>query len=766
LATLVEWVLGSARAQALVIATEDLHWVDPSTLELIQLLVEQGATARLMLLYTGRPEFRPPWPPRAHHIQVTLNRLSAGNVRTIVGEVAARKPLSDETIAAVIGRTGGVPLFVEELTRAVLESGDARLLESEIPATLHDSLMARLDRLGPAKEVMQVGAVIGRDFSYELLHAVHPMAEDNLQRALRSLTDAELLHVRGIAPEATYQFKHALIRDAAYEALLKSRRKELHHSVARTIDQKFPLLREAHPEVLARHWTEAGDGAKAVQYLHAAGEQAATRAAHAEAISHFSEALDWLERLPPPIDAARRSELLLVLGREQRRAGEPLKAQETFIRSAEIAETSGAIESVVDAALELARLTFTVGLSGEPALRFLDDALERVGPADSVLRAKILGGLGIVLGVTGAQAQAIEYAEQGIAMSRRLGDPVALELTLQGANYAFQGPQYLERRLAVAKERLELAKTMHAGQGSLFEEQLIEGQSELSQCLIELGDLVAADTTFEAWASSNDTSHMPFRHLLAAGRGAARALMRGDFELSESLARQALEIGQRLGTENVAAGLFGLQMFALHRERGQLKELEPVVRLFVQQNTAADTWRPGLAVIYSELGRTEEARTEFEHLASDNFEDLPRDSLWMGSMTYLADVCVFLGDKSRASVLYQFLLPFDGRNVVIGYSVVCYGALSRYLGALAVTLERWDDATRHFEDALAMNARMQAWPWLAHTQHQYATMLLSRSLSVDRDRAFALLDSALATARRLGMRGLEERVTVVLENRH
>ena len=180
LATLVEWVLGAARAQPLVIAIEDLHWVDPSTLELIQLLVEQGATARLLLLYTARPEFRAPWPLRAHHTQITLNRLSARNVRTMVAQVAAQKALSDETIATVVERTGGVPLFVEELTRAVLESGDAKLTGREIPATLHDSLMARLDRLGPAKEVAQVGAVIGREFSYELLHAVHPIAEEDL----------------------------------------------------------------------------------------------------------------------------------------------------------------------------------------------------------------------------------------------------------------------------------------------------------------------------------------------------------------------------------------------------------------------------------------------------------------------------------------------------------------------------------------------------------------------------------------------------------
>jgi class 3 adenylate cyclase len=211
LATLVEWVLGSARGQPLVMAIEDLHWVDPSTLELIQLLVEQGATSRLLLLYTARPEFHAPWMMRAHHTQITLNRLSSSNVRAIVGQVAAQKALSDETVAAVVERTGGVPLFVEELTRAVLESSDAKFSGREIPATLHDSLMARLDRLGAAKEVAQIAAVIGREFSYELLNAVHPIGDVNLQQALNRLAEAELLYVRGIAPEATYQFKHALI---------------------------------------------------------------------------------------------------------------------------------------------------------------------------------------------------------------------------------------------------------------------------------------------------------------------------------------------------------------------------------------------------------------------------------------------------------------------------------------------------------------------------------------------------------------------------
>jgi tetratricopeptide (TPR) repeat protein len=298
LAMLVEWVLGAARAQHLTIVLEDLHWADASTLEVVQLLVEQRPTAHLLLLCTARPEFHPQWPLRAHHTQITLNRLSARNVREMIAQVAARHALAGETVDTVIERTGGVPLFVEELTRAVLESGGAKLAGREIPVTLHDSLMARLDRLGPAKEVIQIGAVIGSEFSYELLHAVHPVGEEELQGALRSATDAELVYVRGIAPEATYQFKHALIRDAAYEALLKSRRKELHGQVAHTIDEKFSGLMEAHPEVLARHWTEAGETAQAITAWTRAGKVAESHHAFKEAQQSYEQALALLSLSP------------------------------------------------------------------------------------------------------------------------------------------------------------------------------------------------------------------------------------------------------------------------------------------------------------------------------------------------------------------------------------------------------------------------------------------------------------------------------------
>jgi class 3 adenylate cyclase/tetratricopeptide (TPR) repeat protein len=364
LAALVGWTLGFAKVQPLVMATEDLHWADPSTLELTQLLVEQGATAPLMLLYTTRPEFRAQWPMRAHHTQLTLNRLSPRYVRMMVGQVAAQKALAEETVTAVVERTSGVPLFIEELTRAVLEEGSARLSRREVPVTLHDSLMARLDRLGAAKEVLQVGAVIGGEFSYELLQAVHPIPEQNLQAALLSLTDAELLYVRGIAPDAVYQFKHALIRDTAYQALLKSRRRELHQRVAGTIEERFSAIGQAHPEVLARHWSEAGEIERAIAEWSRAGKMAEERHAFHEAQESYEQALALLNLLAESAERDRhelqlRNSLVLMLHVARGWAApETLKAAE---RVSALAQKSGDIRKLVGSMVTRCLLAYIAG---------------------------------------------------------------------------------------------------------------------------------------------------------------------------------------------------------------------------------------------------------------------------------------------------------------------------------------------------------------------------------------------------------------------
>ena len=294
LAVLVGWLLGIARSRPVVMAVEDLHWLDASTLEVMQLLLEQGATSPLLLLCTARPEFHAPWTMRAHHSYLRLNRLDARSVRELVSHVVAARVLSRDAIDTVIERTAGVPLFVEELTNAVLERDGANPTKHEIPATLHDSLMARLDRLGPAKEVAQIASVIGREFSYDLLLIVSAMAEHDLQSALVRLAGAELIYARGIPPEATYTFKHALIQDAAYHALLKSRRRELHKLVVVAMTEHFPAVAKSQLEVVARHWTDAGETEKGIAAWRKAGDAGFKRYAFTEAENAYRHALDLI----------------------------------------------------------------------------------------------------------------------------------------------------------------------------------------------------------------------------------------------------------------------------------------------------------------------------------------------------------------------------------------------------------------------------------------------------------------------------------------
>lgn len=420
-------------------------------------------------------------------------------------------------------------------------------------------------------------------------------------------------------------------------------------------------------------------------------------------------ALEALER-QEPVDEAQRCPLLLVLGEAQRKAGEHLQAQATLQRAADSARTLGATELLAQAALELEHVTQRVGLPAEPAVHLLEEVLQQLGAADSLLTARILGSLAEALRYTGAQQQAVAYAQQAVAMARRFDDPAVLAANLRSMLLALQGSEHTQQRLTYATE---IATLPLAGDAR---ELLTDAHFWHLYCSLELGDIPAVDAALEAYASLTQELQQPLCVCLTTQFRAMRALLAGRFADSERLAQEALAVGQSLQTEN-AAGVFGLQMFTLRREQGRLRELEPSVRYFVQQHTAAAAWRPGLALIYSELGRTREARTEFEYLARHDFTDLPRDALWMASMTYLTDVCTFLGDTARATILYQLLLPYAERTVVIGNAVACYGAMSRYLGALATTMADWDTAAQHFEDALAMNARMEARPWLAHTQY-------------------------------------------------
>jgi tetratricopeptide (TPR) repeat protein len=290
LAALTAWFLAGARSQPVALAFEDLHWADPTSLDLLRALVERGAQAPLLIVATTRPEFRPDWSLRSHHSVISLAPLDRAQVRKMVGEIASRHALSDEIIDGVGERTGGVPLFVEEVTRLLLER-DAQGGAQAIPPTLQQSLAARLDRLGPAREIAQIGAVLGRDFAYALLRDVAEIAEPALQASLGRLADADLLFVEGAPPEAKYRFKHALIQDAAYEGLLKSRRQALHRRAAEALREA-----NAEPEAIAHHFTEAGLDDLAIEWWGKAGDQALRRSAFQEAIAHLGKAIAMADK--------------------------------------------------------------------------------------------------------------------------------------------------------------------------------------------------------------------------------------------------------------------------------------------------------------------------------------------------------------------------------------------------------------------------------------------------------------------------------------
>ena len=270
-AALVAWLVEEATQNTVYNAWEDLHWADPSTLEVLTLLLDQVPTTRLLAVLTFRPEFTPPWGNRSHLSQLTLRRLGRPHVETMVEQVTHGKALPLEVLQQIVSKTDGVPLFVEELTKTVVESGlvrdegdqyvgthgSAPIPPLAIPSTLQDSLMARLDRLAPVKELAQLGATLGREFSYEVLHAVSPLDEGSLQQGLRQLVEAELLYQRGLPPHATYLFKHALIQDTAYQSLLKSKRQQYHQQIAQVLAEQFPDTQETQPELVAHHYTEA-----------------------------------------------------------------------------------------------------------------------------------------------------------------------------------------------------------------------------------------------------------------------------------------------------------------------------------------------------------------------------------------------------------------------------------------------------------------------------------------------------------------------------
>jgi class 3 adenylate cyclase/tetratricopeptide (TPR) repeat protein len=427
---IIAWLIETVEGTPVLMAWEDLHWADPTTLETLGMLIEQAPTAAMLVVATYRPELPPPWPQRSHMTPITLNRLERPEVETMVGHLSGGRPLPGEVVDHIVAKSDGVPLYVEELTKAILgsgvleASGEAYLLtgalaQLHIPETLQDSLMARLDRAPRLREVAQLGSVLGREFAYDMISALAGIEEEMLQSGLGQLVVDELLYQRGRPPRSRYLFKHALIQDAAYQSLLKRTRQQYHQRVAKLLEDRFSEVASTQPELVAHHYTEANCSAEAIAYWQKAGAAAVRTSANVEAIEQFRRGLALVEALPDMRERAERElDLQMALGPAlfaTKAYGHP-DIGRTYTRAWELCEqlkddTRGS------AALKGLQLYHQNHLQMEKSQHFAEEAMrvaERLGDAARLVGAH--GALGVTLFFQGKLEPALEQFRRGFEL--------------------------------------------------------------------------------------------------------------------------------------------------------------------------------------------------------------------------------------------------------------------------------------------------------------------------------------------------------------
>jgi tetratricopeptide (TPR) repeat protein len=548
-----------------------------------------------------------------------------------------------------------------------------------------------------------------------------------------------------------YVFAHALVRQTTYEQLGAARRIRLHRQLGEALEALVDA--PTHLEALAHHFAQAaadGQAIKAAAYALAAGRSATAHLGYEEAAAHYELGLHALTLSGE--EDERRCELLLALGEARWGTGELDQAREAYAQAAELADKLGDAPALAVAALGFCGPhRFEVGVAvTRPVASLLQRALAALGEDDSTLRAQVMGRLAGALIATETRHRAPALARQALQIARRVGDETTLADVLASSLWSTRGPDTVHECLVLARQLGPAADRVgDRGLRALAHWWLVD-------VLLELGDMEAVDRELEALQLLVETEHERYCTWLLAVFRASQALLRERPEDCERLAHDAL--AHRFGgDDDSAAHIFGAQMFFVRCEQGRLEELVQRMEVAVEQHPEDAGWRCGLAYAYTRLERAAQARQQLDALARDGFDDLTRDTLWLTNLSWICDVVVYLADASRAQLLYEQLLPYADRCVVSSL-LLCHGSVSRPLGLLATAMSRYDDGARHFERALRMNTRIRSPLWIAHTQHDYARMLLQRNLPGDHDNALALLDQALATAEQLGFKAVAEKV--------
>jgi DNA-binding CsgD family transcriptional regulator len=774
--TIRRFIAGLCKRQPVLILLDDLHWADAPSLRLLEFLATELTDSRLLLVGTYRQTELSRRHPlsdalgglaRAPHVtRIQLAGLSIEEVHDfITAATGAKRPAW--LTSSLHSQTEGNPLFLREIVRFLEQKGvfgrdRATPLMAlppaiRIPEGVREVIGRRLNLLSAScNETLALAAVIGRDFTDDVL-ARAATRQDN-QELTDALDEAMAAHIIEETTDGHYQFAHHLIRMTLYDELRPARRRQLHRAAGNAIEALRRSDIESVSQELAHHFRAAGDVERTIDYATRAGQRAADLLAFEDAAQSFEAALDAAEQRLEP-DEACRCRLLFLLGDAQRKAGDSSTALQTLLGAITAANTIGDHELSARAALSYENLGWRGDIradihSGTSPAYLLERAMRQLPETETTLRAQVAGALARALRHAGAFEEARKQAARAIAMARQLGDPAALATSLSCMFDSTWAPDHTEELIGYATEMLAAAE-----QAGNMETVAIAYSWRL--CLqLEFGNARAAEADLDSWTRIDARIRQAGYTIWMLSHHFMLTLMRGEFDQAE---QRILELKKQL-RRNLTnhEDPLGVMIFSLRREQGRLNEVRPMLSLFLQQHSIAAAWLPGLALILVELGRLEEARVEFERLAQDDFASIAPDGRWHFCMVYLSEVCAALGDAARAATLYRMLQPYTGRNLILGGGLACSGASDRHLGLLSATMSRWQDAIGHFEKALAMNQKIGAHVPLAHTRHDYATMLLARDAPGDRDRAMDLLRLSLESSRAMGMRALEERMAARL----
>jgi tetratricopeptide (TPR) repeat protein len=611
----------------------------------------------------------------------------------------------------------------------------------EIPQGVREVIARRLTHLSQqCNRVLVLAAVLGREFDHDVLAQMSGGSADQLLDALDEAVAARVVSDVPGAP-GRLRFDHVLIRDTLYDGLMSARRVHLHGLAVSAIEQLHGEGSGPQVAELARHSIAAGNQEKGVRYARQAAGEALEQLAYEEAARLYRLALEALE-LTRPVDPVARAELLLAVGDALTLAGSTADATQTFLSAAELARTAGVPELFARAALGYGgRSAWQRAGDDSRLIPLLEDALEALGDEAPPLRARLLARLAGALRDDPSLEPRVSHSREAVEIARRAGDDETLAYTLVGLFMATWGPE-IEELVAITDEVSRLVESAGLAERAL---DVLTLQGLVAWLTLAEADAAALDDRYGALAQQ---LKQPVQQWQGDLVDTFWALFRGEFAAAEQLVEEALRSAEGLRSD--ADCSYRLTMFALRREQGRLSEVEDLIRGAVHEYPGYRSFRCFIPVLEWELGREEEARGAFDELAADDFGGLPRDSEWLFCLSLLAEVAEQLHDGDRAAALYRQLAPY-GRINAMASGEVALGPVARYLGILASTTSRWDEAAAHFEDAIAMNDRIGARPLLAHTQHDYARMLLKRDQPGDRERARELAVEGVATYCDLGM---------------